>query len=222
MGAAGPQRWEFARHALGVVACLALGWFGIAQGIRIPLLADATYGFHALGHLMSWFLPEVYAAMMGSIFQVFIPLGLAGYFLLFHSDLLGVSLMLAWAGVSAHETGAYIADAPTGFIVLGFGHATHDWAFALGPTGLDRLSSAGELGWFVQALGLVCVLAGMGFGTWGAVRALMERPAVEQAQAYLERMPVRRGDDDSYPVSGLGDDGWQADSTARNWDPSGR
>lgn len=222
MGAAGPQRWEFARHALGVVACLVLGWFSIAQGLRIPLLADATYGFHALGHLMSWFMPEVYAAMMGSIFQVFIPLGLAAYFLLFHSDLLGVSLMLAWTGVSAHETGVYIADAPTGLIDLGFGHAVHDWALALGPNGLGRVDAAGELGWFVQALGLVFVLAGIGFATWGAARALMERPAVEQTQAYLERMPVRRGDDDSYPVEGLSDGGWQADSTARNWDPSGR
>ena len=65
-----PQRWEFARHVNGVVACLALGAFGVIQGIRIPVLADAAYGFHALGHLMAWLLPETYAAMMGSAFQI--------------------------------------------------------------------------------------------------------------------------------------------------------
>ena len=126
-----PHRWEMARHLLGVVACLALGFFGVVAGMRIPILADAAYGFHALGHLLSWFLPSTYAAMMGSLLQVLLPLGLAGYFLLFHRDLLGVSLMLGWAGVSAGETSTYIADAVAQTIIPGPGHTGHDWAMAL-------------------------------------------------------------------------------------------
>lgn len=222
MSMSGPHRWELMRHAFGVIACIALGWFGVARGMRIPLLDDATYGFHALGHLVTWFLPDAYQLMAGSILQVFVPLGLAGYFLLFQRDYLGVSLMLAWAGVSAHATGLYIADAPAQTIHLGFGHPGHDWAAALGPTGLDRMSAAGELGWLAQALGLICLLGGIGFATWGIARALMERMNVEQARAYLERMPVRKDDDEPYPRDGFSDEEWKADPTTGTWDPMGR
>ncbi len=183
-----PQRWEFARHALGVVACLALGLFGVMQGVRIPILADASYGFHALGHLMSWFLPGSYAATMGSAFQVLIPLGLAGYFLLFHRDLLGVSLMLAWTGVSAAETSAYIGDAVTETIVLGPGHTGHDWAIAL--SGLGKMGAVEELAFVVQAFAIVCILLGMGVAAWGAVKATFERVSVEHAESFLERRPT--------------------------------
>ncbi len=182
-----PQRWEFARHATGVIVCLALGAFGVMQGVRIPILADASYGFHALGHLMSWFLPGSYAAMMGSAFQVLVPLGLAGYFLLFHRDLLGVSLMLAWTGVSAAETSAYIGDAVAQTIVLGPGHAGHDWAIAL--SGFGKMGAVEELAFIAEAFAIVCILIGMGVAAWGAVKVTFERDSVEHADSFLERRP---------------------------------
>ncbi|MDO8846879.1 MAG: hypothetical protein Q7W51_00615 [Coriobacteriia bacterium] len=182
-----PQRWEFARHAMGVAACLVLGLFGVMQGARIPILADASYGFHALGHLMSWFLPGSYAAMMGSAFQVLVPLGLAGYFLLFHRDLLGVSLMLAWTGVSAAETSVYIGDAVAQTIVPGLGHTGHDWAIVL--EGLGKMGAVEELAFVAQAFAIVCILIGMGVAAWGAVKATFERETVEHADSFLERRP---------------------------------
>lgn len=222
MGAARPQRWDFARHVIGVIACLLLGWFGIAQGMRIPILADASYGFHEFGHLMTWFLPEVYRAMMGSVFQVLIPLGLAGYFLLFHRDLLAVALMLGWTAVSAHATALYVADAPTQLIRLSAGHTAHDWGFVLGGQGLDRMAAADELAWVLQAAALICILAGLGFAAWGSTRALMEKPKVAEADAYLERRPVLRDDGDAWRPEDLRDSRWATDSTASNWDGSGR
>lgn len=183
-----PHTRDMVRHILGVIACLVLGYFGVAEGVRIPVLADATYGFHALGHLLSWFLPPAYAAMMGSLMQVLLPLGLAGYFLLFHRDLLGVSLMLAWAGVSAGETSAYIADAVSQTIVPGPGHTGHDWAIAL--TTLGKMGAVDELAFMVQSLAIVCILAGMGIAAWGAVKAVMEREIVTKADVYLERKPT--------------------------------
>ena len=193
---------------MGVVACLALGVFGVMQGVRIPILADVSYGFHALGHLMSWLLPDSYAAMMGSAFQVLVPLGLAGYFLLFHRDLLGVSLMLAWTGVSAAETSAYIGDAVVQTIVPGPGHTGHDWAIAL--SGLGKMGAVEELAFVIQAFAIVCILIGMGVAAWGAVKATFERAAVEHAESFLERRPtfapaeydewVRRQADGSAPT----------------------
>jgi hypothetical protein len=187
---AAPQKWEFWRHAIGVAACLALGWFGVIVGARIPIVADASFGFHELGHLFTWFLPDVYRTMMGSLFQVIIPVGLAGYFLLFHRDLLGVAFMVAWTGLSAHEVSRYVADAPFETIKFAASHTVHDWAFALGPSGLDRLSAADELAWTLQAIALACVFISMGVAAWGAVRAILERPNVDRAEAYLVRKPV--------------------------------
>lgn len=182
-----PHRWEMARHILGVVACLALGFFGVVAGLRIPILADAAYGFHALGHLLSWFLPPEYSAMMGPLLQVLLPLGLAGYFLLFHRDLLGVSLMLGWAGVSAGDASAYIADAVARTMMPGPGHTGHDWAIAL--TALDKMGAVEELAFVVQALAIVCILIGMGVAAWGAVKAALEHETVTRADIYLERRP---------------------------------
>lgn len=177
------------RHVLGVLACLALGWAGVVQGWRIPVVADASYGFHEFGHLMTWFLSDPYRAMMGSLFQVLVPFGLAGYFLLFQRDLLGTALMLAWTGVSAHETGAYVGDATLQTIRISQFHTNHDWAFALGELG--RLSAADELAWIVQAASLVCLLVAMGVASWGAVRAAFEgQQAAEHADSYLRRAPA--------------------------------
>ena len=116
-----------------------------------------------------------------------IPLGLAGYFLLFHRDLLGVSLMLAWTGVSAAETSTYIADAVTQTIVLGPGHTGHDWAIVL--EGLGKMAAVEELAFVVQVFAIVCILVGMGIAAWGAVRATLERDLVEHVDSFLERRP---------------------------------
>lgn len=188
-----PQRWDFTRHTLGVVACLALGYFGVVEGVRIPILADADYGFHALGHLFTWFLPDTYSVMMGSLLQVLLPLGFAGYFLLFHRDLLGVSLMLGWTGVSAAETSAYIADATTRLIVPGPGHTGHDWAIAL--EALGKMGAVDELAFMVQVVAIGCILIGMGVAAWGAVHATFEQQAASQIDVYLERRPTFKAQD---------------------------
>lgn len=184
-----PQRADIIRHVLAIFACLVLGWLGVVEGVRIPILSDASYGFHALGHLLTWFLPEVYRTMMGSLVQVLVPLGFAGYFLLFHRDLVGVSLMLAWTGLSAGETAAYIADAAAQTMIIGPGHVQHDWAFAL--TALDKMGAADELAWIFQAAALACIFIGMGVAAIGAVRVVAEAQAAPRVDVYLERKPVQ-------------------------------
>lgn len=182
------RRWELWRYVLGALGCVAVGWAGVGVGLRIPLVADASYGFHEFGHLLTWFLPDVYRAMMGSLFQLLIPVGLAAYFLLFHHDLLGVSMMLTWAGVSAHETSAYISDAVTQSMALMPYHAVHDWAFALNELG--TLSAANELSWIAQVAAIVFILAAMGVAAFGAVHSLFQiEEHVQRADAYLERRP---------------------------------
>jgi len=184
---AGPQRMEFLTHVLAVVAGLALYWFGVVEGIRIPIIADALYGFHIVGDLAAFWLPPAYAAMAGSLVQLLVPLALAGYFLLFHRDYRGVSLMCALAAYSAHQVSTFIADAPYELVSIGPGHRLFDWAIALGPAGLDRLYAADELAWMVRVIAILAMLGGIGFGAWGAVRVLVERENVERLDAYLQQ-----------------------------------
>lgn len=184
-----PQRWELWRHVLGLAACTALAWFGVVNGVRVPIVADASYGFHEFGHLMTWFLPDVYRAMMGSLVQVLIPLGLAGYFLLFHHDLLGVALMLGWTGVSAAETSAYVADAGVGTVQISQYHLTHDWSYVLGELG--RLGAANELALVIQGAAIVFTFAAMGACAIGAVRALFEAQRDRRTDAFLDTLPIR-------------------------------
>jgi hypothetical protein len=68
------------RYVVGVVGCLAIGAYPFVLGKRVPLLGLVDLGFHELGHLLTYPLPDVATAMAGSAMQVLVPLGLAVYF----------------------------------------------------------------------------------------------------------------------------------------------
>ncbi len=69
--------------------CLVFGFYAFVRGTRVPLLRLADLGFHELGHLLTYTLPDVITAAMGSITRVLVPVGLAVYFLMVRRDLLG-------------------------------------------------------------------------------------------------------------------------------------
>ncbi len=144
---------------LGVLACSAIGFFPFVQGRRVPLLGLVDLGFHELGHMVTYPLPEVITAVMGSVTQVAVPLGLVAYFAFHRQDLLGVGLCLAWAGASAWDVGVYIADAPYQRLPLIGGE--HDWAFLLGPGGLGDLAMARPLATAMTVLGALLVVGGL-------------------------------------------------------------
>ena len=155
------EQWKnLWRYVLGVLACAVLGFFPFVQGTRVPLLGMVDLGFHELGHMLALPLPDPATAIMGSVMQVMVPLGLVAYFAFARRDLLGVGLCLAWAGASAWDVGVYIADAPYQRLPLIGGE--HDWAYLLGPGGLADLSAAGPLSTVMTVSGAALVLAGLG------------------------------------------------------------
>ena len=184
-----PQRWELVSHALAFFACALLGWFGVAEARSIPLLTQATYGFHEVGHLLGAVLPETGRVLAGPVFQILVPLVVAAYLLVFHRFLAGASIMLAWAATAAQEAALYIADAPHQTIVLGSTHPHHDWAILLGPGGMDRLEAAGALAGIVETMATVLIVAGLATAAWGVVRIFLERDKTTAAGAYLQRRP---------------------------------
>mgnify|MGYP001446217533 CR=1 FL=1 len=145
------------RSLAGAALCVLLGWLAFARGPHVPLLSAVDLALHEFGHVAAFWLPELATAMAGSVVQVLVPLAIAAYFGI-HLDALGAGLCLAWAGVSAGEVAVYVADAPTEALQLIGGR--HDWAFALGPEGLDRLDQAGSIAAVVRGTGLALVVAG--------------------------------------------------------------
>jgi hypothetical protein len=127
---------------------------------RVPLLAYVDLGFHELGHLLTYPLPDLLTAMAGSFVQVAVPLGLAAYFFL-RRDHAGSALCLGWAATSAYDVARYVADAPYERLELLGGD--HDWAFVLFE--LNATESAGAyaavtrvFAWVVM-LGAIALLA---------------------------------------------------------------
>ena len=142
-----------------MVACAVIGYFPYVQQRRVPLLGGVDLGFHELGHMLTYMFPDVITAIMGSVFQVLIPLGLAAYFGLRRRDLLAAGLCLAWAGASAADVSVYIADGP--FQRLPLIGGSHDWAFLLGPAAFDSMDGAAAIAGAVKVLGGLLVLAGI-------------------------------------------------------------
>jgi hypothetical protein len=152
--------------------CAVAGWFAFARSQRVPLVAFANLGFHELGHLVMYVLPinEILTAAMGSIMQCAVPLGLAAYFGWYRRDLLPMVACLAWAATNFQEVAVYVADAPFQRLELIGGR--HDWAFVLGPDGLDRMSEASRDASAVRGIGVLVLLGAAAVGVAGLWTAI--------------------------------------------------
>ncbi len=164
------------RYVAGVVGCALIAYFPFVLQRRVPLLGGVDLGFHELGHMLTYVFPDIVTALMGSVFQVAVPVGLAVYFGLRRRDLLAAGLCLAWAGASAVDVSIYIADAP--FQRLPLIGGSHDWAYLLSPVAFGNLSGAAEIAGTVKMVGAGLVLAGIGLCFGGP---------------YSNRVPVSRG-----------------------------
>ncbi len=180
MGPWWSSRWKF---AAGLSACFFFGFFAFVRGTRVPLLGLVDLGFHEFGHMVTYWLPEVVTASMGSITQVLVPVGLAVYFLWFRKDALGGGVCLAWAATSAQDASVYIADAP--YQTLHLIGGTHDWAFVLGPEHLNMLNSAHTIAAVVKGFGFLLLFAGIAV----CIRGLLSsgsKPAESREQWPIE------------------------------------
>jgi hypothetical protein len=173
-----PLHWQRGRYLIGVGVCFLLGWVAFVRGSSVPLLALVDLGFHELGHLLTYPFPDVVTAMMGSIAQVAVPLGVALYFLFLRRERLGAALCLAWAATSAQNVSVYIADAPIQALPL-LGEGMHDWAFVLGR--FDAIDSAATIAAFVKGFGMILLFAGFALCVWSLL--LDEAPATRTDQS---------------------------------------
>lgn len=153
------------RYLAGLPLLVLMGVNAFVRGVRVPLLGWIDLAVHEAGHVFAMPLPDIGMAAMGSGLQVLMPLFLAAVFWARERDVLGTSLCLGWAGTSFQDASIYIADAPYQRLQLIGGE--HDWAWVLGPRGLDQVAVSDELarlawslGLGLWAVGLVLCLAG--------------------------------------------------------------
>src|SRR5688572_17452054 len=125
-------------------------------GRSIPLLSLVDLGFHELGHLLTYPFADRITAVMGSVSQVGVPLGLAVYFAWMRSDRIATSVCLTWAATAAQNVSVYIRDAPHQQLDLIGGE--HDWAFLLA----SDLQRAESLGRDIQTFGALLLLGALG------------------------------------------------------------
>lgn len=160
------------RNLAAAAACAALGLLAFGRDARVPLLGWIDLCIHEAGHVAAALAPPLVTAMAGSAAQVAVPLALAAAFWVARREPLSAMLCLAWAGTSAHDAAAYIADAPYERLELIGG--THDWAYALGPEGFDALDGAGAVAGAVRGAGFLMVVVAT---AWCLLSALRGAPA---------------------------------------------
>lgn len=150
------------RRYLGPVAgalfCAVIAYFPIT-GKEVPLLDLVDLGFHELGHMLAIGLGRFLHTLAGSVLQIAVPMGLAGYFWWFRRDLVGAGVCMAWAGTSAYDVAVYVADAPFQRLPLIGGY--HDWAYLLGPGELDALAASGTIATAIRFGGALAIVAGI-------------------------------------------------------------
>lgn len=186
--------WKtWGRYLLGAVASVAIGWVAFGAGRPVPALDLFDLGVHELGHLLTALMPRMVMFLSGSVLQVAVPVALAAYFLVRRGEWASAGFCLAWAGTSARDVAVYVADAPIQALPL-IGGGTHDWAYLLGPQGFDCIDRAGAIAGFIEVVGLLMVVGGVGVCLWPAARRLWGPRRREQAVPPPTRAPVSVGD----------------------------
>lgn len=155
-----PTGWRLrGRYLAGLPLLVLFGWNAFVRGVRVPLLGWIDLAIHEAGHVFAFPLPDIGMAVMGSGLQVAMPLLFAVVFWMRERDVLGTALTLGWAGTSFQDASVYIADAPYQRLQLIGGE--HDWAWVLGPRGVDQLALADELARTAWLTGLLLWTAGL-------------------------------------------------------------
>jgi hypothetical protein len=155
--------------AVAVVGLLA--WFPIVAGTRVPLLGYFDLGMHELGHMLTFPLPQPLTAFAGSLTQVLVPLGLAGYFLLWRGERTSAAVCVAWGGANLYDVAVYVADAPYQRLpLLGGDNVDHDWAYLLGPEVMNAMSGANELATALRVLGIAAFVGAVVVALWAVPR----------------------------------------------------
>lgn len=114
--------------------------------------------FHEAGHTIFFFIGEYIQVLMGSGFQVLLPLCIAIYFF-FHDQNVSGSICLLWVGQNLLNVSVYAGDAiKMQLDLLGGDSATHDWNYLLSVSGL--ITHTDTIAKTIYVAGVITILIG--------------------------------------------------------------
>jgi len=158
---------EWARGRSWIPRALLLVVFALLQLLHIHLFSGITLAFHEMGHLAFAWAPQFIMVLMGSVFQVGVPLLVIVIFYR-QPDYFGMSIGGIWLAYSLWELSDYVGDARSQDLPLvGFASQedlTHDWHYLLGK--LHMLPADHFFAFMLKVLSLGAGAVSVAFAVW--------------------------------------------------------
>ena len=158
---------EWARGRSWVPRALLLVVLLLLQLLHVRLFSGITLAFHEMGHLLFAWAPHFITVLMGSVFQVAVPVIVIIVFYR-QPDYFGMSVGGIWLSYSLWELSDYVGDARSQDLPLvGFASAEdleHDWHYLLGK--LHMLPADHFLAFVLKVLALAAGAASLAFAVW--------------------------------------------------------
>lgn len=116
--------------------------------------------FHEAGHTLFMFFGEFIHILMGSGFQILLPLSIALYFFWYRQQRLSGAVCLMWTGMNLLNVSIYAGDAQAMQLpLLGGDSVMHDWNYLLTATHL--LAHTPEVAGALYGLGILTIELGI-------------------------------------------------------------
>ncbi len=158
------------------------GFYFITAGIDwekigSSFLHNVNLPFHEFGHVLLSPFGDFMRILGGSLFQVMMPLGLMGVFLLQQRDTFAASVMLWWSGQNFIDIAPYIDDAQDRGLPLvgGGGEESHDWGNLL--TMLDALPHTHAVAQTSFTIGVILIILAL---NWGFYVLLLQKKQLRE------------------------------------------
>ena len=139
----------------------------IRDPTRWTIFYGITLAFHEMGHLLFAWAPHFITAIMGSVFQVAVPIAVIVVFYR-QPDYFGMSVGGFWLSYSLYELSAYVGDARSRDLPLvGFASQEdleHDWNYILGA--LHMLPADHFFAFLLRVAAFAAGAASLAFGVW--------------------------------------------------------
>ena len=158
---------EWASGRSWIPRALLLVILALLQLLHVRLFSGITLAFHEMGHLLFAWAPHFITALMGSVFQVAVPVIVIIVFYR-QPDYFGMSVGGIWLGYSLWELSDYVGDARSQDLPLvGFASQedlTHDWHYLLGK--LHMLPADHFFAFMLKVLSLGAAVTSVSFAVW--------------------------------------------------------
>jgi hypothetical protein len=175
MPSANPVTWIRAAFVAG------LAWLTLRLAASPGCFLDlVNLAFHESGHLFLAPFGDTPHILGGTLLQLAVPAGLAGYFLLARSDRFGAAMCVWWAGENLVHIAVYMADARDLALPL-VGGGEHDWNTLFYDFGLLGEGSVASISGTTRVLGFLVMWGAL--AVMAALVASKMRPAADEPPA---------------------------------------